>query len=197
MSDKLPTKPKKVSNGTTTRKKLKTIGTKTFIDPETGEARVMNLVEIEERDANFQKIWFAHIMEALDLAGNKKLQVIWWMLKHRDTNNNIIASQREIAQKCGVSYPIVNETIKMMKATHLLRSKKGGNVYTLNPNAIFQGGKNNRMDVLFSYTSLEDESAKYREQYKDKLQKPTEETQIGKNPDTFVQTDADYDFFKS
>ena len=38
----------------TTRKKVKVIGTETYIKQDTGEIAEMQVVKIEERDANFQ-----------------------------------------------------------------------------------------------------------------------------------------------
>jgi len=153
---------RKVSSGTTTRKKVKYIGVEKYINERTGIVSEMNVIEMEDRDANFQKLWLGHILEAVELAGNKKMAVIMWLLKNRDINNTIIASQRSIAKDCEVSIPLVNETIQILKATHFLRALQQG-VYILNPDAVFQGGKGARMNVLLTYTKAEDESHEIRE----------------------------------
>ena len=44
----------------TTRKKVKVIGTETYIKQDTGEIAEMQVVKIEERDANFHKLWLGH-----------------------------------------------------------------------------------------------------------------------------------------
>lgn len=59
----------------TTRKKVKFLGTKEFIDKETGEIHKMQVTDIEERDANFHKIWLGHMLESLDMIGNQKIRV--------------------------------------------------------------------------------------------------------------------------
>ncbi|WP_430060100.1 replication/maintenance protein RepL, partial [Priestia aryabhattai] len=41
----------------TTRKKIKFSGTQKYINQDTGEIVEMNVTEIEERDANFHKVW--------------------------------------------------------------------------------------------------------------------------------------------
>ena len=41
----------------TTRKKVKVIGTETYINQQTGELQEMQVIDIEERDANFHKLW--------------------------------------------------------------------------------------------------------------------------------------------
>ena len=49
-------------NMATTRKKVKVIGTETYIKQDTGEIAEMQVVKIEERDANFHKLWLGHIL---------------------------------------------------------------------------------------------------------------------------------------
>ena len=53
-------------------KKVKFSGTQKFIKQDTGEIVEMNVTEIEERDANFHKVWLGHVIQSLDLIGNKK-----------------------------------------------------------------------------------------------------------------------------
>ncbi|WP_281042436.1 replication/maintenance protein RepL, partial [Selenomonas infelix] len=46
-----------------TRKKVKVVGTETYIKQDTGELREMQVIDIEERDANFHKLWLGHYFE--------------------------------------------------------------------------------------------------------------------------------------
>ena len=46
----------------TTRKRVKVVGTETYIKQDTGELREMQVIDIEERDANFHKLWLGHIL---------------------------------------------------------------------------------------------------------------------------------------
>lgn len=54
----------------TTRKRVKVVGTETYIKQDTGELREMQVIDIEERDANFHKLWLGHILQSIDLIGN-------------------------------------------------------------------------------------------------------------------------------
>ena len=56
----------------TTRKKVKVVGTETYINQKTGELQEMQVIDIEERDANFHKLWLGHILQSIDLIGNQK-----------------------------------------------------------------------------------------------------------------------------
>ena len=53
---------KEVLQMSTTRKKVKVIGTETYIKQSTGEIEEMQVMKIEERDANFHKLWLEHIL---------------------------------------------------------------------------------------------------------------------------------------
>ena len=55
----------------TTRKKVKVVGTETYINQQTGELQEMQVIDIEERDANFHKLWLGHILQSIDLIGNR------------------------------------------------------------------------------------------------------------------------------
>src|SRR5699024_8572506 len=65
----------KYSKPNTTRKKVKFLGTKEFIDASTGEKETMQVTNIEERDANFHKIWLGNMLESLDMIVNQKIRI--------------------------------------------------------------------------------------------------------------------------
>ena len=83
----------------TTRKKVKVIGTEKYIKQDTGEIAEMQVVKIEERDANFHKLWLGHILQSIDLIGNQKTKLAFWILDNLDSNNQLIMTQRKIAEK--------------------------------------------------------------------------------------------------
>ena len=65
----------------TTRKKIKVIGTKQYLNQDTGEVQEFQVVNIEERDANFHKLWLSHILHSIDLIGNQKTKFAFWILE--------------------------------------------------------------------------------------------------------------------
>ena len=134
----------------TTRKKVKVIGTKEYIDAETGEIEKMNVMSIEERDCNFHKLWLGHIVEALDMIGNQKIRLCTWILEHLDRENRLIYSYRRMEKETGISYPTIAETMKALMDCNFLTQIQSG-VYQVNPDVIFKGGKSDRMNVLIQY----------------------------------------------
>lgn len=143
----------------TTAKKTKVIGTKTYIDPITGEHEEMQVVSIEDRDFNFVKIWIGHIVSALEAVGNQKIKVITYLMENMTTENYIIESQRKIAKSCNVSLETVRQTMKALQEADIIRMKQRG-VYMLNPNCIFKGNHKKRMNVLIQYHKLDSEEKK-------------------------------------
>lgn len=139
---------------TTTRKKTKVIGTKTFIDADTGELNEMHVISIEERDANFHKIWLGHIVQALDLIGNQKIKVVNYILTNLNSDNLFIKTQRDVAEELKISYRTVALTFKALQAADFMRQPKRG-IYQINPNVIFKGGKEKRLNILLQYQALD------------------------------------------
>lgn len=138
----------------TTRKKVKFLGTKEFIDKETGEIHKMQVTDIEERDANFHKIWLGHMLESLDMIGNQKIRVAMFILNNVNKENEFIMTYRVIAEKTGISLQTITETMKALQESNFLKKIRNG-YYRLNPDIIFKGGKEDRLEVLIRYNKGE------------------------------------------
>ena len=134
-----------------TRKKMKIIGKETYINQETGEVNEMQVIDIEERDANFHKIWLKHILTSIDLIGNQKIKLAFWILDNMDSENQLIMSQREMARKNEISTKTVTQTLKILMEANFLQKINNSGAYRVNPNVLWKGGKSARMNVLFKY----------------------------------------------
>ena len=136
---------------TTTRKKVRVIGTQDYINRNTGEIEEMQVMSIEERDANFHKLWLGHILQTIDLIGNQKTKLAFWILDNLDSENQLIMTQRKIAEKSGMSIQTVSRTIQALVDSNFLIKFSIG-AYRVNPDIIFKGGKQNRLNVLIKYS---------------------------------------------
>ncbi|WP_177162446.1 replication/maintenance protein RepL [uncultured Fusobacterium sp.] len=143
----------------TTRKKVKIIGKETYIKQDTGEITDMQVINIEERDFNFHKIWLEHILTSIDIIGNQKTRLAFWIMNNLDKENRLIMTQRMIAEKTKMSTKTVTETLKALISSNFLQKVQSG-VYRVNPNIVFKGGKNQRIDVLLQYRAIEDGDGK-------------------------------------
>lgn len=138
-------------NTKTTHKKVKVIGTKNYIDSETGELRTMQVIDIEDRDFNFTKVWMSSIINSLDLLGTKRLKLAFWIIEHLNKENQLIYTQRQMAEAAGISLKTVSTTVSaLIDANFLQRINTGA--YRVNPDVLFKGTHNARMAVLFDYS---------------------------------------------
>lgn len=135
---------------TTSRKKVKIVGTETYIKQDTGEITEMQIVQIEERDANFHKLWLNHILQTIDLIGNQKTKLAFWIVDHLNRENQLIMTQRKIAEETNTSIKTVNATIKALVDSNFLIKINSG-AYRVNPDVLFKGGKSDRLNILLQY----------------------------------------------
>ena len=134
----------------TTRKKVRIIGTETYIKRDTGEIKDMQLIDIEERDFNFHKVWLQHILNSIDLIGNQKTKLAFWIIEHLNKENQLIMTHRKIAENAGISIDTVRLTMKaLMDSNFLIKINSGA--YMVNPDVVFKGGKSDRLNILIQY----------------------------------------------
>ncbi len=140
-----------------TRKKVKVIGTENYIKQDTGEIKEMQVINVEERDFNFHKVWLGHIINSIDLIGNQKTKLAFWIIDNLNKENQLIMTQRKIAEKTGMSIQTVSLTIKALIESNFLVKINSG-AYRVNPNVLFKGGKTDRLNVLIEYSNEKKEA---------------------------------------
>lgn len=133
-----------------TTKKVKVIGTRKYINQDSGEIEDFQVVNIEERDFNFHKIWLNHIINSLDLIGNQKTRLAFWIVDNLDKENKLTMTYRQISEKSGISYQTVSRTMKSLIESNFLQQINQG-AYRINPNIIFKGTRSGRLNVLYQY----------------------------------------------
>lgn len=137
-----------------TSKKVKIVGTQSYINPNTGEIIDMEVSQVEERDFNFSKVWMRNFIAALDIVGNKKTKLCYWIIENINKENMLIGTLRDISKRTNTSLETVRTTIDILLDADFLRRKNQG-VYIVNPNIVFKGGRGNRLNVLTQYNSSE------------------------------------------
>lgn len=145
-----------------TSKKQKFVGIKTLVDPETGEKYPMQINQIEDRDFDFTKVWMKNLIYSLEPLGTQKIKVAFWIMDQLDKENQLIMTQRQIAEKSGVSLKTVSTTIKMLCAGDmpLLQRINGGGAYRVNPAVMYKGSHQTRMGIAFQFMTTEAENKK-------------------------------------
>ena len=138
----------------TTTKRVKVVGTEEYINTRTGELEQMQVTSIEDRDFNFTKMWMKNFISTLDIVGNQKTRLCFWIIDHVDKENRLIGTYRTIASQSGMSLDSVRITMKLLMDADFMRKAQNG-VYVINPNLVFKGTRNARMNVLNQFTSAE------------------------------------------
>lgn len=157
----------------TTSKKVKLLGTEQFINTSTGEVVDMQVTSIEERDFNFSKVWMRSFLATLDLVGNAKTKVAYWVIENINRENQLTYTYRQIAQETGKSLDTVTDTMKTLLEADFLRRKNQG-CYIVNPNVVYKGTRTGRLNVLTQYGELD----------REKIQPPTPEERLQALMDT-------------
>lgn len=125
-------------------------GIKKFVDLKTGEVIETDEIDTRGTDINFEKVWVAHILMALEEIGNKKMKVLETLINNRDGENKVVLTQRKIAELSKASLVTVSTTMKaLIKANFIKRLASG--VYQISPNVMFKGSHNRRMYILLKY----------------------------------------------
>ena len=138
----------------TTTKRVKVVGTEEYINTRTGELEQIQVTSIEDRDFNFTKMWMKNFISTLDIVGNQKTRLCFWIIDHVDKENRLIGTYRTIASQSGMSLDTVRITMKLLMDADFMRKAQNG-VYVINPNLVFKGTRNARMNVLNQFTSAE------------------------------------------
>jgi len=139
-------------------KKQYIVGKKKLLDQETGELIDSEvIVKNVEQDFNFYKVWLLDMLNILEIVGNKKIKVIDFLFKNmRKEDNTISVTYREVAEKAGVSLPIVTETFRILQDTNFLVKVKNG-LYMINPDLVVKGNTGKRLNLLIQYNKIEKE----------------------------------------
>lgn len=111
---------------------VKYIGTEKWckIDKNTGEILEERDVDTFEkqvgRDEPFMITYLYEIFNLIDTLGNKKMQVVKYILKNMSkSENTLIITTRELAEKCNVSKPVVLDTLRLLENANIIQRRTG------------------------------------------------------------------------
>jgi DNA-binding Lrp family transcriptional regulator len=136
-----------------TTKKTKVIGTQEYLNTTTGELEEMQIIRMEDKDFDFEKIWLGQILAAIDEISNQKMRLLTHLLKIREKSNNaVIRTIRELQKETGVSKETICRTLMILEKNKIIRRKTG--VIFISPDVIFKGSYHNRMRIVFEYQKI-------------------------------------------
>jgi len=100
------------------------------IDKSTGEILEKREVDTFRKQVSrrepFMITYLAEIISLIDTLGNKKMQVVKYILQHMNkSENTLIITTRELAEKCKVSKPVVLETLQILEQAGIIKRRTG------------------------------------------------------------------------
>lgn len=126
---------------------------KTYIDEATGE-RVSAQTIVKRLDRNgFEITYLAYLFELFDILGNKKMKVFSYILKHKNADNQLIITTRELAKKVEVSLKTAHDTLKILEEKGLIRCRIGSLMVI--PKIAHRGNKNREQNLMIKFREFE------------------------------------------
>ena len=139
-----------------TIKKIKVIGNQQYINFNTGEIEDFQVTSVEERDFNFTKVWMKSFISTLDLVGNQKTKLAFWLIENLNKENQLTMTYRQISEKTNISLETVRKTMAILLEVNFLKRINQG-VYQVNLDILFKGNKNTRLNLLTQYNNLDNQ----------------------------------------
>ena len=102
------------------------------------------------RNERFEVTYLAEIINMIDSLGNKKMQVVKYILSHMcRANNTLIITTRQLAEECNMSATTVQDTLKILENSGLIKRKTGA--IMLNPKMMnnWKAGKEATMMIKY------------------------------------------------
>lgn len=131
---------------------------------ETGEIKVVGEpivadTSITKCDRNgFEITYLAYLFDVFDQLGGQKYKVFKYIVEHKSSDNTLIITNRELAQKCKVSTQTVYECVKLLKEKGLIATRTGA-IMVL-PKIAHRGKNGREQFLMHKFQEFGDESNK-------------------------------------
>lgn len=122
-------------------------GLKRYQDLDTGEIIEANEVIKKVERNGFMITYLSAIINLIDSLGNKKMQVVKYILKNMEkSNNTLIITTRELAEKSKVTQKTVVTTLKTLEDAGIIKRKTGA--IMIHSDLIHKGSANKEKALL-------------------------------------------------
>ena len=145
-------KTKKIDNKTIYK------GIRKLQDLETGEIIEVDetLKNISENRNGFEITYLSYLIDLFDELGWKKYLVFKYIIKNKNSENQLLITTKELSQKTGVSEPTVIATLKLLKNANLIQTRTGA--IMLNPKIAHRGKDTKERYLLQKFVAFEEKN---------------------------------------
>lgn len=119
-----------------------------------GEPKEVNVLVKEISRTGFAITYLSELVRLIDTIGNKKMKVVKFILKNMDSENKLVMTTYEIADKCGVSRMIVSETLKLLEQVGFIARKTG--CVMLSPKIVHKGNAQRERFLMTKFYEIAD-----------------------------------------
>jgi Fe2+ or Zn2+ uptake regulation protein len=137
--------------------KVKYLGVESFTNNLTGEQVQMGVVS-KDLDILDKKGWrrviMSDLMEVIEKVGNKKIEVLSYLIDNMDGKNQINTTYRQISKDTQIAIETIRQTFIALKEANLI--KKIGGLYVLNVEIISSYGNstnNKYLAIKYNFTN--------------------------------------------
>lgn len=135
------------------------------INPDTGEIVgdiiIADVAVKEVPRVGFAITYLSTIVQLIDNIGNKKMQVVKYVLQKMDTNNILIETVREIAKNSGTSVQTVQETLRLLESAGIIARKTGA--VMLSPKLIHKGNAKRERYLMTKFFEIKNSDSTVEE----------------------------------
>lgn len=126
------------------------------VNPDTGEAIgeiiPVDVIVKEIPRTGFSITYLSTIINLIDNIGNKKMQVVKYILSHMDSNNKLSETVREISVGSGCSLQTVHDTLKILEECQIIARKTG--TVMLTPKLVHKGNSKRERFLLTKFFEI-------------------------------------------
>lgn len=119
-----------------------------------GEPIIAPTVTTRIPKGKFEITYTAELFNIMKELGNKKIEVLSFLLDNKDGNNSLNMTNTEIAERTHVSRKTVVETLKILSEADLIRRK--GTVVTVSPRFMMKGNQLREAWLMRKYEEIEE-----------------------------------------
>ena len=127
---------------------------------ETGEVKIVGepieaeqIVKKVPRNG-FEITYLAYFCDLFDKLGGRKYTVFKYIIEHKNSDNQLIITIRELAEKTNTSTKTVNDTIKLLKEAGLISTRTGA--IMLFPKLAHRGNDRKEAYLMQKFEAFED-----------------------------------------
>ena len=125
----------------------------------TGEVRIVGEPFVADASvtkvdrSGFEITYLAYLFDVFDQLGGQKYKVFKYIVEHKSSENTLIITNRELADKCNVSTKTVSDALKLLREKGLIATRTGA--IMLLPKIAHRGKKGREQYLMHKFQEFD------------------------------------------